>query len=223
MDIRPNVAAGAGPHTPHPDPWGDDELAGGTPWWCRAPDGAWHDQPALQHVARRICRQLHVVGDGENWVSVAMLLLAPKLVQPLSWPALLVGLVVCMKVYWVALLVARAAMKNKTNRDRRAWQPEQARRAHRAGEYIVHHLSTCRTRSRRHRRLLTVFNLDSIFFAVLLGVMGCFLLWRVARKATSGVPGRFQAAVEILVEMVDSQAKGIVHNARAASWWPRWR
>ena len=37
-------------------------------------------------------------------VSVAMLLLAPKLVQPLSWPALLVGLVLCMKVYWVALL-----------------------------------------------------------------------------------------------------------------------
>jgi ATP synthase protein I len=37
-------------------------------------------------------------------VSVAMLVLAPKLVQPLSWPALLAGLVVCMKVYWVALL-----------------------------------------------------------------------------------------------------------------------
>lgn len=37
-------------------------------------------------------------------VSVAMLMLAPRLVQPLSWPALLVGLVLCMKVYWVALL-----------------------------------------------------------------------------------------------------------------------
>ena len=37
-------------------------------------------------------------------VSVGMLLLAPKLVQPLSWPALLVGLVLCMKVYWLALL-----------------------------------------------------------------------------------------------------------------------
>lgn len=37
-------------------------------------------------------------------VSVAMLMLAPKLVQPLSWPALLAGLVLCMKVYWVALL-----------------------------------------------------------------------------------------------------------------------
>ncbi len=37
-------------------------------------------------------------------VSIAMLALAPKLVQPLSWPALLVGLVLCMKVYWLALL-----------------------------------------------------------------------------------------------------------------------
>ena len=37
-------------------------------------------------------------------VSVAMLLLASKIVQPLSWPALLAGLVLCMKVYWFALL-----------------------------------------------------------------------------------------------------------------------
>lgn len=37
-------------------------------------------------------------------VSVLMLMLAPKLVQPLSWPALLAALVVCIKVYWLALL-----------------------------------------------------------------------------------------------------------------------
>lgn len=37
-------------------------------------------------------------------VAVAMLLLAPVLVQSLSWPALLVGLVLCLKCYWVALL-----------------------------------------------------------------------------------------------------------------------
>jgi ATP synthase protein I len=36
--------------------------------------------------------------------SIALLALAPKVVQPLSWPALLLGLVVCMKVYWWALL-----------------------------------------------------------------------------------------------------------------------
>lgn len=39
--------------------------------------------------------------------SIAMLALAPKLVPLLSWPALLAGLVVCIKVYWVALLWRR--------------------------------------------------------------------------------------------------------------------
>jgi len=48
-----------------------------------------------------------------------------------------------------------------------------------------------------------------------LGVLACWVLWLAARKATSGVPGRFQAAVEILIEMVDSQAKGIIHNAQS--------
>jgi len=42
-------------------------------------------------------------------VSLAMLVIAAKIVQPLVWPALLVGLVVCMKVYWVALLWRRRA------------------------------------------------------------------------------------------------------------------
>ena len=36
-------------------------------------------------------------------VSVAMLMLAPRVVPGLSWPALLVALVLCIKVYWVAL------------------------------------------------------------------------------------------------------------------------
>jgi ATP synthase protein I len=44
-------------------------------------------------------------------VSVAMLLLAAKIVQPLSWPALLAGLVLCLKCYWVALLW-RGSKKN---------------------------------------------------------------------------------------------------------------
>jgi ATP synthase protein I len=36
--------------------------------------------------------------------SVLMLLLAPRLVQGLSWPALLAALVLCIKVYWLALM-----------------------------------------------------------------------------------------------------------------------
>lgn len=36
-------------------------------------------------------------------LTVAMLALAPRVIDELSWPAMLVGLVVTMKVYWVAL------------------------------------------------------------------------------------------------------------------------
>src|ERR1041384_5442960 len=84
-----------------------------------------------------------------------------------------------------------------------------------AGEYIVHHLTHLQNKKQTSIVDFSVFNLDSIFFAVLLGVVGLFIFWRVAKTATSGVPGRFQAAIEILVEMVDSQAKGIVHNAKS--------
>ena len=84
-----------------------------------------------------------------------------------------------------------------------------------AGEYIVHHLTHLQTGVPGSVVDFSVFNLDSIAFSIAMGVLGCFLLWRAARKATSGPPGRFQAAVEILVEMVDAQAKGIVHNAQS--------
>ncbi|MEN9417504.1 MAG: synthase subunit [Pseudomonadota bacterium] len=84
-----------------------------------------------------------------------------------------------------------------------------------AGEYIVHHLQHLQNQKQTAVVDFSVFNLDSIFYATLLGVVGCFLLWKAASKATAGAPGRFQAAVEILVEMVESQAKGIVHNAQS--------
>jgi len=84
-----------------------------------------------------------------------------------------------------------------------------------AGEYIVHHLQHLQNQKQAAVVDFSVFNLDSIFWATLLGVVGCFLLWRAAKNATSGVPGRFQAAVEMLVEMVDNQAKGIVHSAQS--------
>ena len=84
-----------------------------------------------------------------------------------------------------------------------------------AGEYIVHHLTHWRNKELTGPFDLSVVAWDSIIFAIFTGVVGCFLLWRAARSATSGVPGRFQAAVELLVEMVESQAKGIVHNAQS--------
>jgi F-type H+-transporting ATPase subunit a len=82
-----------------------------------------------------------------------------------------------------------------------------------SGEYIVHHLTHWQNKAQTSPVDFSVFNIDTIFYSVLLGALGCFLLWKAASKATSGVPGRFQAAVEMLVEMVDAQAKGIVHSA----------
>jgi len=84
-----------------------------------------------------------------------------------------------------------------------------------AGEYIVHHLTHLQSKKQTSIIDFSVFNLDSIFFSIVLGLLGSFLLWKAAKAATSGVPGRFQAAVEILVEMVDTQAKGIIHNAQS--------
>lgn len=84
-----------------------------------------------------------------------------------------------------------------------------------AGEYIIHHLQHAQNGTMKGIVDFSVINLDSVFFSVLLGLIGSFLLWRAAKSATSGVPGRFQAAVEILVEVVADQAKGIVHNANS--------
>ncbi len=90
-----------------------------------------------------------------------------------------------------------------------------------SGEYIQHHLHHLQKdfsfqNVEQHGIVdFSLFNLDSVFYSVVLGVIACFFLWRAARKATSGVPGRFQAAVEILAEMVDNQAKGVIHNAKS--------
>lgn len=84
-----------------------------------------------------------------------------------------------------------------------------------SGEYVVHHLQHLQNKAPASVADFSVVNFDSLFFSVSLGILTCFILWLAARRVTSGVPGRFQAAVEFLVEMVDSQAKGIVHNAES--------
>ncbi|KQP08270.1 F0F1 ATP synthase subunit A [Pseudorhodoferax sp. Leaf265] len=90
-----------------------------------------------------------------------------------------------------------------------------------ASEYIVHHLQHWQVDWALNPVKQTaivdfnVINLDSVLYSVILGVIGCFVMWLAARKVSSGVPGRFQAAVELLVEMVDNQAKANIHNAQS--------
>lgn len=83
------------------------------------------------------------------------------------------------------------------------------------GEYIRHHLVHLTNQKQGFIVDFSVINLDSVIVSSVLGALVCFVLWRAARVATAGVPGRFQAAVEMLVEMVDSQAKGVIHNAQS--------
>lgn len=83
------------------------------------------------------------------------------------------------------------------------------------GEYIRHHLVHMTNVKQKSIVDFSVINIDSVIVSSLLGALICYVLWRAARKAHAGVPGRFQAAVEMLVEMVDSQAKGVIHNAQS--------
>jgi F-type H+-transporting ATPase subunit a len=59
-----------------------------------------------------------------------------------------------------------------------------------------------------------MLNVDSFVTAVLLGFVGVGFLWWVVRGATSGVPNKRQAFVELACEFVDNQAKGIFHGDR---------
>lgn len=84
-----------------------------------------------------------------------------------------------------------------------------------ASEYIVHHLQHLQNVKQGFIVDFSVINIDSIVVSVLLGALMVLVFWSAARKASSGVPGRFQAAVEILVEMVDNLAKANIHNAQS--------
>src|SRR5678815_2588174 len=75
-------------------------------------------------------------------------------------------------------------------------------------EYIVHHLGNL-----KHGEGFWTFNLDSIFFSVLLGLLFVGSFWLVARKATTGVPGKFQNFVELMVEFVDTQVRDTFHGS----------
>jgi len=77
-------------------------------------------------------------------------------------------------------------------------------------EYIVHHLTNL-THKTGEGGFYTL-NVDSIFFAVLLALVFGGSFWLAARKATAGVPDKFQNFVELVVEFVDTQVKDTFHG-----------
>jgi len=57
-----------------------------------------------------------------------------------------------------------------------------------------------------------VLHVDSLVTAAVVGILGLAFFWWVARGSTSGVPGRRQAFIELAVEFIDEQVKGIFHH-----------
>jgi F-type H+-transporting ATPase subunit a len=77
-------------------------------------------------------------------------------------------------------------------------------------EYIPHHLT--------HLKVGEGFwslHVDTLVMTAILGLIFLWIFWSAARKATTGVPGKFQAFIELVVEFVDGQIKEVFHGDRS--------
>jgi len=92
---------------------------------------------------------------------------------------------------------------------------ETATHAPTPSEYIAHHLGQLTSHHQEKMIDFSVINMDTLFWSLMMCAIGSFILWRAARHATWGVPGRFQCFVEMLVEMVEDQSKAIIHGNRS--------
>ncbi|MBU6416981.1 MAG: F0F1 ATP synthase subunit A [Xanthomonadaceae bacterium] len=86
-----------------------------------------------------------------------------------------------------------------------------------SGAYILHHLTYLQLDLKtwkivENSQNFWVVNIDSVFFSVLLGLLFVFLFWPVARRASPGVPRRWQSFVEVCTEFVDGQVKDAFHQ-----------
>ena len=77
--------------------------------------------------------------------------------------------------------------------------------------YIQHHLKNLTAQVGGDGPFWTI-NVDTFVTAVLMGLLIVFAFWMATRKATAGVPGKWQAFVEIMLEFVDKQARDTYHG-----------
>jgi F-type H+-transporting ATPase subunit a len=81
-----------------------------------------------------------------------------------------------------------------------------------ANEYIRHHLTFLSNKEPSGVVDFTSIHLDSVFFSVLLAVVFVGMFYLAARRSTSGVPGKFQNFIELLVEKVNEQVTDSFHG-----------
>jgi F-type H+-transporting ATPase subunit a len=93
------------------------------------------------------------------------------------------------------------------------------------GEYITHHLQNltfgkhpdgtwglAHSAEEAQAMGFWAFHVDTMFWAVLLGLLFYGLFRSVAKKANSGVPSYFQSAIEVIVEFVDNSVRESFHG-----------
>lgn len=94
-----------------------------------------------------------------------------------------------------------------------------------SNEYIKHHLTNwtfghhptegwmvAHTQQQASEMGFSAIHLDSMLWSILLGAIFCTIFYSVAKRATSGVPGKLQAFVEMIVDFVDSNVRDSYHG-----------
>jgi F-type H+-transporting ATPase subunit a len=94
-----------------------------------------------------------------------------------------------------------------------------------SNEYIKHHLTNwtfghhptegwtvAETQQQASEMGFSAIHLDSMLWSILLGIIFCTIFYSVAKRATSGVPGKLQSFVEMIVDFVDSNVRDTYHG-----------
>src|SRR5512134_3825756 len=78
-------------------------------------------------------------------------------------------------------------------------------------EYIQHHLTFFAKSTTPQGGFWTV-HIDTVVTTLILGIVAFGFMWLVTRKATTGVPSRTQAFVELAIDFIQDQVKGIYNG-----------
>ncbi len=76
-------------------------------------------------------------------------------------------------------------------------------------EYVSHHL--------QHLTVgdgIWTLHIDTMFFSLVCGFLFVGIFWMAARRVTAGVPGKFQAFIEMILEFIDDSVRESFHGPR---------